>query len=413
MNARSFVAGSAAALAALAFHASTAAAVDLTGATTITATGSGVTDIEVTAPAQFSTAIDANPTISMQGDALAYGFVLEQSTPTSLGPYIAAFKVRPGTGCDGPCGDAFGAYLDTYTSIEGSGQEVTLPAGRYRLGVLAPDGPVTIVLRPAGVSGQSTVSSLVPTPAIAQVLPRLDDATVPNTTRHGAAAALATRGIMYYSQSAHYGTGKVASERQFCDYEGEPTDSQAYGVNCPGGGGTLRFGPGLASTGPMTEYMSGVVRVAKPGTYGLGGNVTSVSGNLTVGAVAAWLPLYPAAAPPRNPDPPVTPPSPDGGSPASPVKSVQGASPPVQPQRLVVGRAKRRGGQVTLPLRCEATRRCSGVAKVGRLTRRFRVAAGKPLTLRLRSRGGTRVDVRWKVEDGPSGRASRRLGARR
>ena len=379
-----------------------ARAVDLAGVTTITAPSSGVADIDVRAPVRLSTAIQANPTISMQGQGLAYGFVLEQSTPKSLGHYFAAFRVRPGGGCDGLCGDVFGQYLDTFSSMDSTGapEEITVAPGRYRLGVLAPDGPVTITLRPAGVSGTSTITSLVPTPATAKVLPRLDDGSVPNTTRHGASAPLPTRGIMYYSQAAHYETAKVASQREFCDYEGEPTDPLAYAPSCPGGSGGPT-GPGFVVPGAYSEYLYGFLRVVQPMTYGIGGNVTSASGGLTVGAVAAWLPLYPPEADDPFEDLVLAPPA------QMPSRSLDMQTRPAEPQRLVVGKAKRRGRQVTVRVRCAATKRCSGQARAGKTARRFTVGAGKSLTLRLRARKGARITVRWRVADGRSGRAVR------
>jgi hypothetical protein len=379
---------------------------DLAGVTTIIAASSGVTDVEVRAPARLSTAIENNATISMQGQGLAYGFVLEQSTPTSLGPYFAAFRARPNAGCEAECGNAFGVYLDTFSSMEPgpNPNEVIIAPGRYRLGVLAPEGPVTITLRPAGATGTTTISELAPTAAVTRVLPRLDDGSVPNTTWHGASAPLPTRGIMYYAQAAHYDTFKAASEREFCDYEGEPTDSLAYAPSCPGGSGGF-IGPGLIIPGPFTEYMYGFLRVVKPQTYGIGGNVTSASGGLTAGGVGAWLPLYPPQAGSGH-EGQTSPPPPQRSAPDAKRGDVKTSR--RTPERLFVGKVNRRGRSVTIRLRCEAAARCTGRARAGGATRRFSVAAGKSQTLRLTAPRRTRVTVVWAIAGGPSGRAVRR-----
>lgn len=274
----------------------------MAGLTVLSGSTSGYTEVLVPTGARLlfrlqtdETGVDFVPALEdVSGEGRLVGFALEgaeaATRPVSavalrLPEVIDALRsVAVGT-ISNPSGDS------TFCNTE----PCVLPAGRYRLYLIADGSPVTVHIRLEGLDG---VTHLEPATTV-QSSQQLNDESGPDLRSvaglwyGGVSDVLAARGRVVGLSWAE-GSRSIASAAswQRCLYFGdqdEVTTATAYAPGCPGADFLAVVAPTVV-TGRASSVSIDTLKGAPAGRYGVGGNATYGGARIErAGAAGLWL----------------------------------------------------------------------------------------------------------------------------
>jgi hypothetical protein len=344
----------------------------LAGSTSIGGARTGYAEVVV--PRDLRPLNEDQPSVALEGGGGFLGVVLRKlaSGPYDYPPTFYALRVA--TSNDG------GALL----SVEnGAGSDnATLPAGTYRLYLVADQpGQVTLTF-PTLPPGSVVLSPDVATPFQSGVL---------QSRRNGGGVFSFGQTGTVFSQGLSFVRATVdapppGTTLELCQYFGDQEQqagSSAYDPGCPGG--TSEYKTAVSSSGDGAYTLAFEPEAVR---LGLGGSVSTVLGPPPqTHTFGMWMSYDQAPAPSEQPGQ-------GGSSPnletAPPPETAPPADPPTRILSSSVARGSEsttatlashrllvRGRRVALPLVCSRRRPCRGVARLsGARPVQFRLAAG-------------------------------------
>jgi hypothetical protein len=270
----------------------------------------------------------------------------------------------------------------------GNGED-GLPAGAYRLYLIAErPGRVTLEF-PSLREGELSLAPAVHTPFDAGPLPRRTWP-VPGTTPFGRTGEVVSDGMVF--SRAIVDDAPPGSRLETCFYANDEEDAagdRAYGPGCPGG--RMGYTQTATSTGDIGHWA--MTSANSPGRIGHGGNVTTaadaIAEPVALNTFAMWMSYeLPAAA--HSPPP----------GPLPPPAAERDGTVTFSSRRLKV-----RNGTVRVPLRCSPEGACRGRIRLtgARKTVGFALPSGArrtfkiPLSRSMRRRVRSHRHVRGRI----------------
>lgn len=237
----------------------------LTGTVTLTGSTTGYLAVRLAAPATLDNAAFGRGGVTITGAGRYVGFFLRQEKPG--GVRLLGGRAE---------GSRLGTYLMPLQGLA-DGPSLRLPAGSYRLYLLADGKPATVTLRLRGLAGSSTLrpAKRVPytlaSPAATVATPG------GNVAFAGADATLDGPGIAFdFLRTVN--SNFQASNTQLCFYDGKPPPAPlAYAPGCPRSAFSPVFtvvAPGIGRTEGASYGGSGDLPA---GTYAQGFNFHSIA----------------------------------------------------------------------------------------------------------------------------------------
>ena len=369
--------------------------------TTITGDHSGYAEVELTQPLEAFG--EEAPTVTFEGGGRLIGVVI-RALPDRWGngsPLLEIYRL---------------AGVGEFSNAR-SGSDMILPAGRYRLYLIAEQPGAAKIEFGALPEGELALRPEVETP---QRSGAISVRTAGDVVKFSERVSLWGGGVIFMTVRPTPGLG---TQLELCNYwpqEEDEAGERAYDPGCPGGSSGYKMavaseGAGAFSfSAPNHEWLEGI-----------GGNVTTLRGS--PGPVETYLftASYEIARPASAADPPSTPPTWEGGPPPSypgpdtpTTEEAPPSSPPPAPSEsapttgpcsaeacsppshqytltptpkergtasLASRRVTARGRRGRIRLRCSSVGPCRG--RVGFLRgreTRFRISAGQSATLRIR-----------------------------
>ena len=258
--------------------------VELCAETTLRASNSKV--LRVTLPTEVELAGSFGPdgAIEIEGQGPFVGFVLTEDLPERDGRLILAGRLHREPSPSNT--------FRLFGGVDHPGFDGTLPAGNYRLYVLATGSPVVVTLRFPELAGWVDVTPSTPNGFDSRSLePRIWEEGGRLVYSAGEDGELRTRGLLLASIWIN-ATDHTATDYGFCIHHG-PSDPASFLPECPHPEeDNWAFGP-LIEVPPRATNVSGalVFRGQPPGTYGLGAWYATVSQVSSTGSVVFWLDL--------------------------------------------------------------------------------------------------------------------------
>jgi hypothetical protein len=234
-----------------------AAPARLAGTTVVT--GSRAASMTVVLPraatVRIATLTAHSDNVAVTGNGRVAGLDLRREDGGPTAPHLFAALTN---GCYAPRCAArehiVTTFADRFPSSPAGGDltRYTLPAGRYRLVLIADGVPVTVRLRLDGLGGTSTLRPATATGVTWDPLePNLDAGPAPATVAYSAfAGALPVSdrgGVLFTVFDVRVAAGDVG-KRGFCYYPGSAA-ARTYAAGCPGGGSDS----GETITGPIPQ----------------------------------------------------------------------------------------------------------------------------------------------------------------
>lgn len=274
-----------------------AATPSLTAETTISGI-SGFVDVVVERDTTLNTLDQVpaqNPSFAMEGGGAVVGVILLREGSIEAGTSgFAALRFDPQIFCGtGLCPQPVALNTIVPFGAMELARDAVLPAGRYRLQLVA-TGPASVTLRLPGLDPETLV--LNPAKSTATEVKGLAEPGLPadNINVAGGTGQLASAGLLLIESRLQTGMHQ-AHVRETCEYAGTSTlpGALAFAPGCPN---RLSYQGG--SVFPLIYEVNGPSLMrgisggfADPGTYSLGGNITTVGTEPKVGWAAAWIGL--------------------------------------------------------------------------------------------------------------------------
>lgn len=224
----------------------------------------------------------------------------EDITVTGRGPLVGFALVQETPGWDGisliggrlPRGSGLGNFYFSPSGLDNGAAKVTLPAGDYRLYLLAGRRPVEVSFVLQGLSGRARLAPKSPVRyEVATPEARLVEGTN-NVYGSGADGTLSSTGMLFdflwVKHSAHANT-----QYQFCLYEGGERGAAPYSPGCPAldDEEDVVVGDGVVGAGDYTSFFYGGAVPFAPNRYGQGFAMESAAAVEEVGYLGMWLSL--------------------------------------------------------------------------------------------------------------------------
>src|SRR3954468_22008294 len=365
------------------------------GTTTLSGSQTGYVTVRLPQPISFPlTSSDENQgpglKIRLRGSGRLYGAIVREVAPGEDDP--AQLMMTSGDG-DGDPQETTLVAVSGYPEVSGGENQpppvYTMPAGEYRLYLIADGKPVQADITFPGLSGALALSPDVPVPQRLFALPRVDGAATPDVAEFGGESTLASPGLTVirpHVSSDAQATARI--EPCFHGPEDEPSaDASAFGPGCGDpvyAGEDLLFWtafgePPMIPPGKSDTSWEAWWPDAQPGRWFLGGNVEDAGTPGGIEMFGAWIDYEAAPGTPL----PVRPPDLAAPAPAAVTAPTPPATSPARPSRgRPVSRAKHKKAKANAR-RCRTTRKksakrrraCRRPARRHKARRRGRTAA--------------------------------------
>ena len=251
----------------------------------VTGQGPAMTRVRLTEPAKISSLLmPGRKDISVTGRGPLVGFALVQETPNWDGISLIGGRL--------PRRSGLGNFYFSPSGLDNAAATVTLPAGDYRLYLLAGRRPVEVSFVLEGLSGKARLAPKTPVRyEVATPEARLVDG-ANNVYGSGADGTLSSAGVLFdflwVKHSAHANT-----QYQFCLYEGGERGPAPYSPGCPAldDEEDVVVGDGVVGAGEYTSFFYGGAAPFAPNRYGQGFAMESAAAVEEVGYLGMWLSL--------------------------------------------------------------------------------------------------------------------------
>jgi hypothetical protein len=314
--------------------AATASAAGLAGTTTLSASASGYAPVHLDAPVNVQLCCDEkqDARVTVTGTGKVVGFMLRRDEDSGDAPGLLGYRMDI-WGYEGD--DLWMEPIGRTETTDGEESwAATLPAGDYRLYVLADNSPVKVTLTIPGLGGTLDLTPAVTVPQKMGDLARHDSLPTTNAAVVGDVGTLSSRGLTLGSVFA-FGDASAVQRFEFCTYGPgqDATGSDAFDRGCPGGDGDEYTSiPEFFPSPPFFFFPGGWgyewQQVGAPaGAYGYGANVQTVGAPPELQGQAAWIAFDgPGSAPAGQTTVPVTAPSVTPPVAAPPAKAAKPAA---------------------------------------------------------------------------------------
>ena len=403
------------------------AAPALSGETVIESAQSGYVRVRLDQTPPIDFRAQDNSQFRIEGSGRVIGFVLRSDRPPDKGDFVlAVLRSNPDVVC--PTG---GCAANDGLSVVAAHNGLTplgMPAGDYRLYLLADSAPVRITLTMAKAGGTVRLEPTVVVASQSATLPARTPHARPEFAAFGRDILFAQPGMALVSmgwRAAAHAYDRTA----LCLYAGgtpttQPGASLAYGPDCAGASHTSITSDNRVATSTSAWQRTALFTTLPGGLFGVGGSVTqagAASGSPT--ATAAWIayegtehdvtaPQQDSETPRRAHQPTADPPGP---APPTEVSPRQPCRPSVRATRD--GRVVNVVAMSAVPCRVQLALR-AGRAALARSAATIRANRATKTRLRFRGPAGRRLVLHV---TGPNGkwlvpvreRSTRRVGVRR
>jgi hypothetical protein len=252
------------------------AAEDLAGTTVLAGAGAGVAQVELAQPATLDRAA-----LRVDGSGSFAGFALVAEGDDLKRPILTGGRIRAA----GVPDQTF--MMSGNATLQDFGPTVDVPAGRYRLYLLA-DRPATVRLGVAGRSGERTLDALRPVPfdqrrPSVRYLPQ-------GASGVGDHATLGGPGLMLGALTTVY-TATAADITTACWYQGEASsgDPSAFAPGCPTAPQRTVFNTVNADPSAVANRSTAIAVTSDGGVFGQGFGVVSAGVRDSFEYEAMWL----------------------------------------------------------------------------------------------------------------------------
>lgn len=210
------------------------------------------------------------------------------------------------------------SFLRLHLGGEEVGQDVVVPAGDYRLYLLADGKPAKATLRLKGLTG---TRALAPTrPADYQLtVPEPDVETSPRAVFAAGADQPVAADSLFLGFLGVVVEQHAASYLSNCYHIGEPEGPSPYTPPCADTGNTQPYFFGFPAQGEGGRFVEGLITTIGPvgaGHYGVGSSAITATPATTASYFHFWLGLTPKAAAKPLPAKPAAAPAPPAPAPA-------------------------------------------------------------------------------------------------
>lgn len=251
----------------------------------ITGEGPAMVRVKLAEPATISNLLKPRrKDIAVTGRGPLVGFALVQETPSWDGISLVGGRL--------PRRSGLGNFYFSPSGLDNAAPTVTLPAGDYRLYLLAGRRPVEVSFLLNGPSGRVRLAPRAPVRyEVATPEARLVDG-ANNVYGSGADGTLSSTGMLFdflwVKHSAHANT-----QYQFCLYEGGERGAAPYSPGCPAldDEENVVVGDGVVGAGEYTSFFYGGAVPFAPNRYGQGFAMESAAAVEEVGYLGMWLSL--------------------------------------------------------------------------------------------------------------------------
>lgn len=251
----------------------------------ITGQGPTMARVRLTEPATISNLlVPGREDVTVTGRGPLVGFALVEETPSWDGISLVGGRL--------PRRSGLGNFYFSPSGLDNTAATVTLPAGDYRLYLLAGQRPVEVSFVLKGLTGRVRLAPKIPVRyEVATPEARLVDGTN-NVYGSGADGTLSSTGLLFdflwVKHSAHANT-----QYQFCLYEGGERGAAPYSPGCPAfdDEDNVVLGDGVVGAGDYTSFFYGGGVPFAPNRYGQGFAMESAAAVEEVGYLGMWLSL--------------------------------------------------------------------------------------------------------------------------
>jgi len=303
------------------------------GTTTLTGSRTGYVTVRLPQPISFPlTSSSENDVpglkVRLRGSGRLYGAILREVAPGDDDP--AQLMMTSGDG-DGDPQDTTLIPVSGFPQFQGGPNapppEYTMPAGEYRLYLLADGAPVQADITFPGYDGAASFTPDVAVPQRLFEMPRVDGGVTPDVAEFAGEGALGSTGLAIVRP--HVSSDAQATARiEPCFHgpdEPPPADPSAFGPGCGDPSWAAQdlvffalFGdPPMIPPGKSETAWEAWWPDAQAGRWFLGGNVQDVAAPGRIEMFGAWIDYEPAPGTPL-PDRPPDPPAPATAAPPAP-----------------------------------------------------------------------------------------------
>ena len=348
------------------------------GTTTLSGSATGYVTVRLPQPISFPLAgSDENDQpglkVRLRGSGRLFGAIVREVAPGDDDP--AQLMMTSGDG-DGDPQDTTLIPVSGFPKFQQNAPPppYTMPAGEYRLYLLADGAPVQADITFPGYAGAASFAPDVPVPQRLFAMPRVDGGMTPDVAEFGGEGDLGSRGLTIVRP--HLSSDAEATARiEPCFFgpdDPPPADPSAFGPGCGDPTWAAQdlvffalFGeppmipPGKSETGWEAWWPD-----AQAGHWFLGGNVQDVAAPGRIEMFGAWIAYEPAPGTPL-PARPSDPPAPATGPPAAPAST--GTAPPASRTQPAKHHRKKKAKPGR---RCRTAKRKKGAHRRSRSCRR-------------------------------------------
>ena len=256
--------------------------VTLKGRTVLTGSRSKMIRVRLTKAVMIERLLAPNRAdITVKGRGRFVGFALVQDTPKFDGISLIGGRLPKDSG--------LGNFYFSPRGLDNASGSGRLPAGAYRLYLLADGSPVEVTFDLKGLQGTTRFNSpaTIADYEVATPGPRLVDG-ANNVYGSGADGTLSGPGLLFdFLWTRH--DAHVNTQYQFCLYKGGERGPSPYAPGCPTSDEFFSLGDGVMSAGSYTSSFYGGGAPFEADRYGQGFTFESAAAVDDIGYVALWL----------------------------------------------------------------------------------------------------------------------------